>query len=145
MQKNGHCNIRQAAQVIQKRAIGRAPQYQFENPNLISFQDKREKYMSDFFTTFVDLDWLYSVELVSNITIQDLSTIFSNRPSSTCPLNRVLRIQKLQTGIRKNSLSALFISFYAITWVIFSFLYWSVAKFRGDIGIRFQPIDIKEI
>ena len=28
---------------------------------------------------------------------------------------------------------ALFISFYAITWVIFSFLYWSVAKFRGDI------------
>ena len=65
MQKNGHCNIRQAA------------------------QDKREKYMADFFTTFVDLDWLYSV--------------------------------------------ALFISFYAITWVIFSFLYWSVAKFRGDI------------
>ena len=40
MQKNGHCNIRQAA------------------------QDKREKYMSDFFTTFVDLDWLYSVGLV---------------------------------------------------------------------------------
>ena len=37
MQKNGHCNIRQAA------------------------QDKREKYMADFFTTFVDLDWLYSV------------------------------------------------------------------------------------
>ena len=35
MQKNGHCNIRQAA------------------------QDKREKYMADFFTTFVDLDWLY--------------------------------------------------------------------------------------
>ena len=30
------------------------------------FQDKREKYMSDFFTTFVDLDWLYSVEFVSN-------------------------------------------------------------------------------
>lgn len=32
-----------------------------------------------------------------------------------------------------NKILALFISFYAITWVIFSFLYWSVAKFRGDI------------
>ena len=35
MRKNGHCNIRQAA------------------------QDKRERYMSDLFTTFVDLDWMY--------------------------------------------------------------------------------------
>ena len=34
------------------------------------FQDKREKYMSDFFTTFVDLDWLYSVEFVSNTIIE---------------------------------------------------------------------------
>jgi len=65
MRKNGHCNIRQAA------------------------QDKREKYMSDLFTTFVDLDWAYSI--------------------------------------------ALFIGFYAIIWVIFSFLYWLVALIRGDL------------
>jgi len=65
MRKNGHCNIRQAA------------------------QDKREKYMSDLFTTFVDLDWMYSI--------------------------------------------ALFIGFYAIIWVIFSFLYWVVAYVRGDL------------
>ena len=66
MRKNGHCNIRQAA------------------------QDKREKYMSDLFTTFVDLDWFYSI--------------------------------------------ALFIGFYAVIWVIFSFMYWMVAFIRGDLG-----------
>ena len=70
MRKNGHCNIRQAA------------------------QDKREKYMSDLFTTFVDLDWMYSI--------------------------------------------ALFIGFYAIIWVIFSFLYWVVAYVRGDLGEIFS-------
>ncbi|CBY15178.1 unnamed protein product, partial [Oikopleura dioica] len=71
MRKNGHCNIRQAA------------------------QDKRERYMSDLFTTFVDLDWMYSI--------------------------------------------ALFIGFYAIIWVIFSFLYWVVAFARGDLDLIFYP------
>ena len=94
MRKNGHCNIRQAA------------------------QDKRERYMSDLFTTFVDLDWMY--RYLKNIEIMEE---YKNT-----------KLFEINIFIYFFFSIALFIGFYAIIWVIFSFLYWVVAFARGDLG-----------
>ena len=65
MTKSGQCNIKHDA------------------------KEKTKRFLQDFFTTMVDLEWHYTF--------------------------------------------AVFLSFYAVTWVIFSFLYWTVAYFRGDL------------
>ena len=94
--------------------------------------------MSDFFTTFVDLDWLYSVEFVSNISNQNSGTFQRIGPD----LDRTIALYSVELFISTiyiilcNNLGDFFISVLVcgeISW-------WYRYKIQTNMNLKYNSV-----